>query len=156
MKVNIGLQEKHLARISAKLNTLLADEAVLYIKTRNFHWNVKGPTFIMLHNFFEGQYEELAETMDSVAERIRNLGHTATGSMAGFIKGARIKEAADGGKADAMLKALLEDHEAVVRHLRNDINDINDTYKDAGTADFLTGIMELHEKMAWMLRSHLE
>lgn len=155
MNTNIGLSAEHLLETGKLLNTLLADEVTLYVKTRNYHWNVTGPGFSEMHKFFEGQYEELDEIMDSVAERARMLGHYALGTLSGFVKTTHLTEGQDADTTAKMIQNLLDDHETIIRTVRNDINLVNDTYKDAGTADFLTGVMESHEKMAWMLRSHL-
>ena len=89
MNANIGLKEPSRAKILALLDRLLADEYLLYTKTRNFHWNVTGPQFSDLHKFFEAQYELLDGFVDDTAERSRALGGRALGSMAGFLKAAR-------------------------------------------------------------------
>jgi starvation-inducible DNA-binding protein len=155
MKPNIGIPENHLLETSTLLNTLLADEFTLYAKTRNYHWNVTGHNFAELHKFFESQYEQLDEIVDEVAERVRMLGHYSLGSLNAFSKAARLTEGQDESTSAKMIQNLLDDHETIIRILRNDINAVTDNFKDAGTADFLTGVMESHEKMAWMLRSHL-
>jgi len=155
MKPNIGISDAHLSETSNLLNSLLADEFTLYAKTRNYHWNVTGPHFSDLHKFFESQYEALDEIMDSVAERVRMLGHYALGTITDFAKSTRLVEGQQADNANKMIQSLLDDHETIIREIRNDINKVNDTCKDAGTADFLTGIMEDHEKMAWMLRAYL-
>jgi starvation-inducible DNA-binding protein len=155
MKPNIGIPELHLSGASQVLNTLLADEFTLYAKTRNYHWNVTGHGFYELHKFFEAQYEEIDEMVDSVAERVRKIGHYSLGSLNAFIKATRLTEGQDETSASKMIQNLLDDHETIIRVLRNDINTVTDTYRDAGTADFLTGVLETHEKMAWMLRAHL-
>ena len=109
-----------------------------------------------LHAFFEKQYDELEGSIDEVAERIRALGGLATGSMAGFLKLARLQESTGNPPdADGMIAELLADHEAIIRQLRTDLDTANEKYHDAGTSDFLTGLLEGHEKMAWMLRAHL-
>ncbi|HXG63403.1 MAG TPA: ferritin-like domain-containing protein, partial [Planctomycetota bacterium] len=82
MNVEIGLSEKNRAAVSEILNALLADEAVLYTKTRNYHWNVTGPQFNDLHKFFDEQYGELNEIVDDVAERVRSLGGRPIGTLA--------------------------------------------------------------------------
>src|SRR5437868_8855842 len=71
MQTDIGLTEAQRTAVIGILNTLLADEYVLYTKTRNFHWNVTGPQFNDLHKFFEAQYTELNVIVDDVAERAR-------------------------------------------------------------------------------------
>lgn len=155
-KINIGLQENELNKTIQILNTLLADEYVLYTKTRNYHWNVVGPQFNDLHKFFQGQYEVIDATIDEVAERTRTLGGMPIATLAEFIKNTRLNEKPeDRPAANVMIGNLLEDHQTIIRSLRADIEKTMNEYHDAGTSDFLTGIMEEHEKMAWMLRSFL-
>lgn len=156
MKPQIDISAKNLSEIALLLNTLLSDEYVLYTKTRNAHWNVEGPAFHALHLFFESQYEELDEIIDEVAERIRSLGHYSLGSLKEFVKVARLDEPLmEFSNAKKMIQTLLDDHETLIRILRKDVDSVGNKFKDAGTSDFLTGLLEKHEKMAWMLRAHL-
>jgi starvation-inducible DNA-binding protein len=155
--VNIGLSEPHRQGVVGILSRLLADEYLLYTKTRNYHWNVVGPQFNDLHKFFQAQYEAIDEFIDEVAERARTLGGHAVGTLAEFKHLARIKE--QPGRRPAarqMVQDLLADHEAIIQILRKDLEAAMDKHGDAGTSDFLTGLMERHEKMAWMLRAFLE
>jgi starvation-inducible DNA-binding protein len=156
MTVNIGIPDENRQRVVAILNTLLADEFLLYTKTRNFHWNVTGPQFNDLHKFFEAQYEALDDTIDEVAERARALGGRAFGTLEEFRGSARLgeKPGVVPGARD-MLATLLADHEALIRSLREDITTVTERHQDVGTSDFLTGLLEQHEKSAWMLRSFL-
>jgi starvation-inducible DNA-binding protein len=156
MKLNIEIAENELKSVALLLNTLLADEYVLYTKTRNAHWNIQGQNFIALHKFFESHYEALDVIIDDVAERVRSLGHFALGSLKDFTAVTRLSEHNhDFTDANHIIKTLLEDHEAVVRSLRKDIQVAAEQHRDLGTADFMTGVMEQHEKMSWMLRAHL-
>jgi starvation-inducible DNA-binding protein len=156
MKTNIGISDKGRKAVSAVLAQLLADEVSLYIATRGAHWNVVGPSFGALHGFFEGQYEALDEILDDVAERMRALGAHAPASVATYAKAKSINDdAGSQPNAKAMLESLLEAHEKIIRNLRK-WNEVADEAGDAGTEDFLVGLMEAHEKMAWMLRAHLE
>jgi starvation-inducible DNA-binding protein len=155
MKPNIDISDKNRQEVADILNVLLADEYVLYTKTRNAHWNIVGSNFMELHKFFEGQYEAIDETIDSVAERIRTLGHYSLGTLKDFLKLTHLSENVALSNEKDALKALLEGHEVIIQNIRKDIITINDKHKDLGTADFITGIMEEHEKMAWMLRSYL-
>jgi starvation-inducible DNA-binding protein len=156
MNTNIGLPDSHRQAVAQLLNTLLADEFILYTKTRNAHWNIEGPSFLELHKLFEGQYEELEEIIDKVAERTRFLGHYAISSLKDFIAVAHLGEekTSYSNERDAV-QLLLNDHETIIRFLRNAINQTMDEFKDSGSADFFTGLMEIHEKTAWMLRSYL-
>jgi starvation-inducible DNA-binding protein len=157
MTLNVGLSESNRDSVVKILNTVLADEYVLYTKTRNYHWNVVGPQFNDLHKFFEQQYEALNEIVDDVAERARSLGGKAYGTLAEFSQHTRLKEQPGRQPAAlAMVANLQADHEAMIRTLRADLETVMEKHNDAGTNDFLTGLMEKHEKMAWMLRSYNE
>jgi len=153
---DIGLAEKQRHNVIAILNTLLADEFLLYIKSRRFHWNVEGANFSQLHDLFEEQYEQLSQIVDDVAERARALDGIAAGSLEEYLKLTRINEQpASAYEARGMIAALLQDHETLIRHLRQDLRACGAQDGDEGTMDFLTGLMQKHEKMAWMLRAHL-
>jgi starvation-inducible DNA-binding protein len=156
MKAQTGLSDQARETLGKLLNDLLADAHVLYVKTRNYHWNVTGPHFNELHKAFEAQYQALEGEIDEIAERGRALGVKAEATLADFLKRARIKEHA-GHPPDAktMLTSLLADHESFARQLRKDV-DTSEKNDDPGTADFLTGLLEAHEKTAWMLRATLE
>ena len=157
MKPNIDISDINLKEVAKRLNTLLADEYVLYTKTRRAHWNIQGKNFNEMHKFFERQYDALDIIIDDTAERVRALGHFELGSLKEFLKVARLNEEHDGFSDQYhIIQNLLEDHESVIRSIRKDITVIADEYKDLGTAAFTTGIMEHHEKMAWMLRSYLQ
>jgi len=155
VSIDIGLSGESRRGVVTLLALLLADEFVLYTKTRNFHWNVTGPQFNDLHKFFETQYEEVDGFVDDVAERIRTLGYASPGSLAEFLSSARLTETGVPPDARGMISDLLADHQSIVRSLRADLAACQDAFGDAGTSDFLTGLMEKHEKMCWMLRSFL-
>ena len=156
MRPNIGISEKHLKNGSEVLSNVLSSEMTLYIKTRKFHWNVSGESFMELHKLFESQYKQLEESIDEIAERIGKLGHKTIGTMSEFSELSSIKES-PGVYAETkdMLKELLEDHETVIIQLRKDIDDGAEKSKDAGTVDFLTGLMEQHETIAWIIRRYI-
>src|SRR5882762_10001506 len=156
MKANIGINEANRQAVSVQLAKLLADEFVLYTKTRNAHWNVEGTDFHSMHIFFEQQYEQLDDTMDSVAERIRQLGHYAPATLQSFLSLTHLTEKlGERNDSPGFLKELLTDHENIIIFLRENINKFANEYGDAGTSDYITGLMEGHEKMAWFLRAHL-
>ena len=153
--MNTGISDEARAKIAQGLSELLADTYTLYLKTHNFHWNVKGPLFNTLHLMFETQYTELALAVDEIAERIRALGHTAPGSYAQFSELTSIKEATDVPKAEEMIAQLVADQETVVRTARS-IFPVASGADDEPSADLLTQRMQVHEKTAWMLRSMLD
>jgi len=154
--MNIGISEKNLKNSADLLSVVLANEITLYTKTRKFHWNVAGESFMELHKLFEAQYTQLEESIDEIAERIGKLGHKTIGTMQEFSKLSTIKESP--GKYPSskdMLVELLKDHETVIILLRKNIEEADEKNKDAGTADFFTGLMEQHETIAWTLRRYL-
>lgn len=157
MKPSIGVSDENMDAVVGILNTLLSDESVLYIKTRNYHWNVVGQMFNDLHAFFEGQYEILEDIVDEVAERARALGGRALGTMAEFIERARLEEEPGEYPDDkTMLRNLLSDHEEVGRNLRVDAKKCSSDHGDSVTGELLNELAPKHEKIAWMLRSLLE
>jgi len=155
MKVNIGITEKNRQAVAAALNQLLADEHVLYNKTRNYHWSVEGPSFMEFHKLYEKQYTQLAEIIDEIAERIRTLGHFAEGRLKELLKLSSLPEPPAPTDQVEQIANLETDHETIIVKLRKLIRDFEAKYKDVGSMDFTTGLLKQHEKMAWMLRSYL-
>jgi starvation-inducible DNA-binding protein len=157
MKAQIGISKDNLAQVAHTLNGFLADEFLLYLKTRNAHWNIEGPDFHAMHKFFEAQYEQLDEIMDDVAERIRVLGHYAPATLKSYLELTHLTEQArEKNDSAGFIKELLGDHESIIIRLRESVNKFANELNDSGTSDFITGLMETHEKMAWMLRAHLK
>jgi len=155
-KINIGLAPKSRQKVIDILGNIIADQYVLYTKTRNYHWNVTGEDFAQYHKLFEEQYSAIDEDIDDVAERIRALGGKTPATLGEFLKSAALKEhPAKYPAAKIMIANLLSDHETVIRNLRKDI-EICDDVDDVGTEDFLIQLMEKHEKTAWMLRATLD
>jgi len=154
MNTNIGISDANTKAVALELNKLLANEVVLYTKTRNYHWNIEGPSFMEIHKFLEGQYGELEEMIDNVAERIRSIGHYAEGRLVDFLKLTSLLEPDNTTNQKVQLKNLLDDHETIIRELRTLITKFADENKDLGSSDFVTGLFGKHEKMAWFLRSY--
>jgi starvation-inducible DNA-binding protein len=157
MKTSIGIKNENLAKVAGILVQTLADEFVLYTKTKKAHWNVEGADFYNKHLFFEAQYEQLDDIIDSLAERIRMLGHYAPATLREYLALTHLSEThLESNDSLTYMKALLSDHESILIHLRENIENFAVEFHDAGTSDYITGLLETHEKMAWMLRSHLK
>src|SRR4029078_925977 len=110
--INIGITEPDRKQSAHLLNTLLANEFLLYTKTLKFHWNVKGPFFHDLHKLFDDQYRELFEIIDEIAERFQFLDFEALGTLAEFEKHATLIETpGQNPTAKGMIKELLADYE---------------------------------------------
>jgi len=156
MKTNFGVADNNCHAVADELSKVLADEYVLSTKTKNAHWNVEGSDFYEKHKFFESQFEQIDEFIDDVAERIRALGHYAPASLKSFLELTQLTEmSSEKNDSNGFIKELLNDHESIIIKLREDITRFTDDFEDLGTSDFVTGLMEKHEKMAWLLRSHL-
>lgn len=155
MEAHIGIDKKATKEIVEALNTLLADEHVLYIKTRNYHWNIEGASFLELHELLEQMYTQTATDIDLIAERIRKLGDNPMGSMAEFLEHTRLKETkVPYSDSTKIIKNLLGDYESIIRWMR-DHTELCGKHDDVGTEDFLTGLIKEYEEVAWKLRSYV-
>lgn len=144
-----SLDHRPAASVQA-LRRHMADTFALYVKTHGYHWNVTGPQFATLHKLFEEHYNELWESLDAYAERLRAIGAYAPGDLQSLASDAIRFHAGDPPSADRMVADLLRDHETMVQGLRETVPEVAD---DPGTQDFLIGRVQAHEKMAWFLRS---
>ncbi len=149
------LSDDQRSQIADQLSRLLADSYTLYLKTHNYHWNVTGPMFTTLHTLFETQYTELALAVDEIAERIRSIGHTAPGSYTEFAQLAKVQEARGVPKATEMVEELARDLDTVVGTARA-VFAAAEEAGDQASADLAVRRIDVSEKNAWMLRSHLE
>ena len=107
-----------------------------------------------MHKLFESQYEELAEIIDEVAERIRMVGHHAEGRLKDFLKLTNLEEQEYTTAQSEQVRNLTDDHQTIVRVIRKDMDTLEKS-NDTGSIDLLTRVIQQHEKMAWMLRSYL-
>lgn len=138
------------------LNLLLADEYVLYTKTRTAHWNVDGANYFEMHVFLENQFNTIDLIIDDLAEQIRSHGHFALGSLKDFLSIAQMSEDnTDFANSGKIFETLLSDHETIIRIIQHEIFPISVNLKDIETADFLAGVLKRHRKMAWLLRSFI-
>jgi starvation-inducible DNA-binding protein len=137
------------------LEVLLADSYTLYLKSHSYHWNVTGPMFSSLHTLFEEQYTELAVAIDEIAERIRALGAFSPGSFSQFEARATVREDTTVPAATQMIRNLADDADKVVASARAVVRAAEEVSDDA-SVDLGVRRIDVHEKAAWMLRSHLE
>lgn len=156
MKAEIGISEVNSQLAANELMKILADEYVLYTKTKKAHWNVEGADFIAKHKFFESQFGELDLMIDRIAERIRSIGHFPEATLRSFLQLTRLTEMSiEENNSKGFIKELLSDHESIIITLRANIHRFTAEFHDQGSSDFITGLMEEHEKMAWFLRAHI-
>lgn len=142
------------SNINKSLNTILADYAIYNQKLRNYHWNVKGELFLVLHAKFECLYEKAAKHIDELAERILAVGGNPLSNLSDYLEVARLKE--DNGHPNAM---------TMVSNLKADISKLVESLKEAAeeaekaddsvTASMLEDFIEYHQKTLWMLSASL-
>ena len=155
MKPNIGISDKNLKESIQSLSVVLADAVVLYTKTRKFHWNVSGNSFMELHKLFENNYTELEQIIDDTAERINELGAKTIGTMKEFLALTNLDENPNVyPNQKEMIKELLSDYEKIIVVIRDFVAKL-DSSNDFGTIDYLTSVLEQNEKTAWILRRYL-
>lgn len=155
-ETRFGLSTKEITSSTNNLTIILGSEMVLYVKMRNYHWNISGNSFIELHRLIEEQYKKVEFLIDEIAERISKLGGKAIGSMQEFLKNSVLDESKTTtvGQKE-MLKDLWNDHNTMAKKLREFIETLDEETKDLVTVDFLTSVLESHESMGWMLKKYL-
>ncbi len=155
-KINIGITDKNRQAVAEHLSIILADEFLLYSKTLNAHWNIEGPDFHAAHIYLETLYNQQQEIVDTVAEKIRTIGHYAPSQLSKYLELTHLSEKAlKKNDSQTFFADLLADHESIIVFLRENINPMAEKLKAEGISDYITGLMEYHQKTAWMLRSHL-
>jgi len=151
------ISTEHVHRITDFLNNLLANEYALFTKTLNYHWNVTGPRFHSMHTFLEGQYKDLLEVMDSVAERVRIVGETPISTINDLKEAMNVNETTGSNfSSNEMLKDLFETNLMIQSSMKEVIKDELLFSNDPGTEDFIVGLLQKHEEMSWMIKSHLD
>lgn len=148
------IKHQYSQKVADELKHFLADTYALYLKTQNFHWNVKGVDFYSLHKMFEEQYLELAEAVDEIAERLRAIGSYAPASFSQFAQLTSIEEEKNEISSKEMLQKLAKDHDLMAQNALEMIPKAQKAH-DEGTADLLIQRSKVHDKVAWMLKSSI-
>ncbi len=155
MKPDLGMSDRERKEVAGELVYFLADTYSLYLKSQNFHWNLKGQTFYPSHKLLEEHYEDLADAADEIAERVAALGHYVPASFTAFKKLSQIEEENKKISYKEMFRRLVKGHELIAKKYRPHIVEFQKLH-DEISADLLIKRLAIHEKAAWMLRSHLE
>lgn len=150
--VKTGLDEEARRSIAETLSRVLTSTYLLMAKTHLYHWNVRGPQFHSIHAMTEEQYTDLFEATDTIAERIRALGHPAPMQLESFLKDGIISLGRDLPDAMTMVSTLAADHEALARDIRH-AAEFAEEHEDFVTHDMLTARLAAHEKTVWMLKA---
>jgi len=141
--------------ISKVLCQLLADTYMLYYRTQHFHWHVVGPQFMSLHEVFEGQYDDLADAVDEIAERLRALNAQVPLNLQDLLQHNQLPQMQTIPDAQGMLQQLFDDHTALKQSLNDHLSIVED-HDDVVTSDLLSGRLVRHEKTLWILHSLLQ
>lgn len=138
-----------------ELNGLLADHFALYVKTKNFHWHVKGPRFRDLHLLFDEQAIEIQGQIDAIGERVRKLGGDTMTSLGSIAEATRVSDEDNTAlSADDMINQLREDNAAMVAKLKA-MKDVADQAGDNATDGLLDDWTDMAEQRVWFLSSLL-
>ena len=146
----IKLNESGVANVVSALHQLLADFQVYYTNLRGLHWNIKGHGFFVLHEKFESMYDDAAEKVDEIAERILMLGGVPENKFSEYLKVAKIKEVSDVACGSDAVSNILETYGYLIGEERKIIELANEAGDDV-TADLMTGYLKEQEKIVWML-----
>lgn len=137
-----------------KLNEYLANQQIMYIKLHNLHWYVKGRSFFTLHAKLEELYDQTAEIMDNVAERLLALGGAPVASLKKALALASVKELEGAPiSSDDTVKALISDVEYWIRDTKEIVQLAEED--DGATADQFNGYLAEYQKLLWMLKAYI-
>jgi starvation-inducible DNA-binding protein len=151
-----GIQSNIKAAMIELLNARLADAIDLALITKQAHWNVKGPTFIAVHEFLDEVRDELDEHVDIIAERVAQLDGIALGTLQAVAEATKLPAyPTDIRKVEDHLKALVDRFATLGKSTREAIDKADDA-GDADTADIFTAYSRALDKNLWFLKSHLE
>lgn len=134
------------------VKVVLADTFTMYMKAHGYHWNVIGPNFPFLHEFFGEIYAELWGALDTIAEELRSIQSFAPGTIGRMKELSTITEDEKIPKPDNMVKNLLDANDKILVSLK-DAYDKADAAGELGLANFLQDRMDIHKKHGWMLRA---
>lgn len=137
-------------KVVAALQQLLADYQVFYTNLRNFHWNIKGHGFFVLHAKFEDLYDDAADKVDEIAERILMLGGVPESKFSEYLKVSRIKEAAVTSCGNEALENILDTYAHLIGEERKVLT-LADGVNDEATVALMSDYLKEQEKMVWML-----
>jgi starvation-inducible DNA-binding protein len=154
-KNNVGLEKCTAETVIAKLNGLLADYQVFYTNLRGFHWNIQGDKFYELHELYEEYYNEFAEKIDEVAERIVILGGVPANSFSVYLKQATVKEVSGVSNWQTGVKNVLETLQFLLGKLR-ELQGLAISSGDTGTVSLASHGIKDFEKKIWMLSAYLK
>ena len=152
---NSNAQSNSVAQMVAEINALLADHFALYVKTKNFHWHVKGPRFRDLHLLFDEQAAQIQGEIDAIGERARKLGGDTLTSIGAIARTTQIEDQDNAAlSAEDMIAELRSDNQALVARLKA-MKDTAEAARDNATDGLLDDWTDAAEERVWFLSSLL-
>jgi starvation-inducible DNA-binding protein len=139
------------SKISEQLNAILATTFALYLKTKNFHWHVSGPHFRDYHLLLDEQGEQIFDSTDDIAERVRKIGGTTLRSIGQISKLQGIEDNDESFVSPGdMLRELMSDNKKLIEAMRG-CHEVCDKYGDVATASILENFIDQAERRVWFL-----
>ena len=146
----LHLNESAVNNVVVNLQQMLADYQVFYTNLRGFHWNIKGHGFFVLHSKFEDMYNDAANKVDEIAERILMLGGQPDNRFSEYLKVAQLKEVTNVSCADEALKHILDTYGYLIGEERK-VLALASEAGDETTVSMMSDYIKEQEKMVWML-----
>ena len=145
------LKAEEARAVTEAVNPLVADAFALYVKTKNFHWHLFGPHFRDLHLLFDEHADQILDSIDVMAERVRRIGGTTIRSIGHISELQTIKDD-NNAVLDpaAMVKQLQDDNGQIARRLREAIS-VCDRNRDSAASNSLQDILDKTERRKWFL-----
>lgn len=137
-------------KVVESLQQLLADYQVFYTNLRGFHWNIKGHGFFVLHSKFEDMYNDAAEKVDELAERILMLGGVPVNKFSEYLKVAKVKEVSGVSCGDEALENILSTYGQFIAEERKLLSQASEA-GDEATVALMSDYLKEQEKLVWML-----
>lgn len=156
METSTNLKERYSEELAHSMNEILSDEFALCIKTRQAHSSPYNPEFHSEHVLFEKQYRQLEDIIDDITERIRNFRLVPSFSMSQNLDLAHQTENGSDNEGTNHIGILLAGHERMLIRLREKVGSYASIHRYKSVRDYVTGLLEVHLKMAWLLQAHLE
>lgn len=141
--------------LTQNLKTLLATQFSYFLKAQFFHWNVEGPNFSQLHDFFGMLYQDAYSAIDPIAEYIRTLDEYAPGSLSVYSELTLISDQKRVKSPKQMLQEMLDDNQIMIQLLKETFADASADGEE-GIGDFISGRISAHGKWDWQLKAYLK
>lgn len=143
-------------QIVEKLNCFLSDLAVFYRKLQNYHWNVKGKDFFVVHSKLEEYYNAINDSIDEIGEHILIIGGEPLGRIKDYLEKAKITEANNEKISSCDIYLNIKNDYTILYNIVQEIKQLADTESDFATSSLMDDYLKNFGKILWMLNQHDE